>query len=61
MHFIDVMAWSWTSLYHLSCNACDKRDGDGDERNRLSYRIEAVQHVMDVMPIMMAIVKGLKL
>ena len=56
MHFIDVMAWSWTSLYHLSCNACDKRDGNGDGSDGLCFRIEVVMHVIEVMAMMMDIV-----
>ena len=41
-----------------SCNACDRRDGDGDGR---SYRIEVVMHVIDVMAMVMDIVIGWKL
>ena len=32
-------------LYKKSCNACEKRDGDGYEH---CYKIEAVLHVLDV-------------
>ena len=42
----------------ISCNACDKRDDDGDGH---CNRIEAVMHVTDVLAMVMDIVIGLKL
>ena len=47
-------------LKDLSCNACDRCDGDGDGSDGHSYRIEAVMHVIDVMAIVLDIVIGLK-
>ena len=48
-------------LREWSCNACDRRDGDGDVSDGHCYKIEAVVHVIDVMAMVMDIVKGLKL
>ena len=44
-----------------SCNACDRRDGNGDGSFGQFYWIEAVMHVIDVMAIVMDIVIGLML
>ena len=39
-------------LLDLSCNACDRRDGNSDGH---CYRIEAVMHVIDVMEMVMEV------
>ena len=44
-----------------SCNACDRRDGDGDGSDGHCYWIEAVTIVKDVMAMVMDIVIGSKL
>ena len=36
-------------LLDLSCNACDRSEGDGDGNEGQFYRIEAFMHVIDVM------------
>ena len=46
MHVIDVMAMVMDIVIGLSCNPCDRRDGDG---NGHCYRIETVNHVIEVM------------
>ena len=40
-------------LYNSSVNACDRRDGDGDE---LCYRNEAVMHVKDVFEMVVEVI-----
>ena len=45
-------------VIRLSCDTCNRRDGDGDGH---CYRIEAVMHEIDVMVMVMEIVIGLKL
>ena len=40
-----------------SCNACDRRDGDGDVSDGHCYRIEAVMHVIDVMAMLMEVME----
>ena len=42
-----------------SCNACDRRDADGDGSDGHCYRIEAVMHVMDVMAMVMEVMDKL--
>ena len=58
MHVIDVMAIVmelWTLFWDRSCNACERRDGDGDGSDRQCYRIEAVIHMIDVMAMVMEV------
>ena len=45
-------------LWDRSCNACDRRDGDGDGQG---YRIEAVMLIIDVMAMVMDILLRSKL
>ena len=54
MHVIDVMAMMTEIVIGLRCNACDRREGDGDGH---CNRIEAVMHVIDVMAIVMEIME----
>ena len=54
MHVIDVMAMMTENVIGLRCNACARREGDGDAH---CNRIEAVMHVIDVMAIVMEIIE----
>ena len=58
MHVIDLMAMVMDKVIALSCNACDRQDGDGKGH---CYKYEAVMHVIDVMAMVMDIVIGLKI
>ena len=56
MHVIEVMAMMKEVMDYVlvrSCNAGDRRDGDGDGH---CYRIEAVIHVIDVMVMVMEVI-----
>ena len=39
-------------FYDRTCNACDRRNGDGDGH---CYRIKAVMHVINVMAMVMEV------
>ena len=64
MHVIEVMAMMMEVMDIVlvrSCNAGDRRDGDGDGH---CYRIEAVMHVIDGIAMVMEVTDiliGLKL
>ena len=61
MHVIDVIAMVMEVMDIIkdqSCNACDRRDSNGDGQ---CYRFKAVMYVIDVMAMVMDIVIGLKL
>ena len=48
-------------MHDLSCNACDRRDCDGDGSDGHCYWIEVVKHVTDVMAMVVDIVIGPRL